>query len=142
MVDQITAGLGKITLACLNIKFGSAEKHFGVYSMEKQNPRIGIIERFGTYIDSMRHWSTAAWRISALMAKGAYLLGERQRLFRLLGEKVFTRIQEGQIKDKDWEAIVHQLDKITKKIEIEERLIRQIRFNSSLRQTSGEETHP
>jgi hypothetical protein len=106
--------------------------------MEKQD--AGVIERVGTGIDAVRRWGGTFWRISALMAKGAYLVGERQRLFQQLGEKVYDRIQKGEIKDKDWEAIVHQLDRVTKKIEIEEILIRGLRFGTSSRQAREEVT--
>jgi hypothetical protein len=106
--------------------------------MEKQG--AGALERVGTGIDSVRRWGTILWRISALMAKGAYLVAERQRLFQLLGEKVYERIQKGELKDKDWEQVVHQLDRLSKKIEIEEILIRNLRFGTTGRQSRDEVT--
>ena len=62
------------------------------------------------------------------MAKGAYLLGERQRLLNRLGEEAFDRLKSGEWKGENLESLVKQLERTTKKIEIEERLIQQARF--------------
>ncbi len=62
------------------------------------------------------------------MAKGAYLLGERQRLLNRLGEEAFQRIKSGEWKGDSLEALVKQLERTTKKIEIEEKLIQNARF--------------
>ena len=63
-----------------------------------------------------------------MMAKGAYLLAERRRLFLKLGEEAYRRLQEGQWKDPALEALTHQLDRLSKKVRIEEKLIQNTRF--------------
>ena len=80
------------------------------------------------------------WRVTALMAKGAYLIGERRRLLVKLGEDVYEKIRAGEVKHEAWTPLVHQLDRITKKIEIEEMLVRNARFGSSSRATAPETT--
>ncbi len=91
---------------------------------------IGRLERFGTGVDSARRWGMMVWRLSVLMAKGAYLLGERRRLFAKLGEEAFRRFQSGELKSEALHPLVHQVERITKKIEIEEMLVRSLRFGS------------
>ncbi len=95
----------------------------------------GLLERFGTSIDRARRYSSMLWRVTALMAKGAFLVNERRRLIAKLGEDVYERIQSGELKHESWEPLVHQLDRLTKKIEIEEMLVRNARFGSSSRAT-------
>ena len=51
----------------------------------------GKLEKIGTGIDILRLWSIKAWKIGMLMAKGAYLLSERRRLFSQLGEEVYYK---------------------------------------------------
>ena len=62
------------------------------------------------------------------MAKGAYLLGERRRLLNRLGEEAFDRLKSGEWKAENLESLTKQLERTTKKIEIEEKLIQQARF--------------
>jgi len=63
-----------------------------------------------------------------LMAKGAYLLGERRRLLLKLGEEAFARLKSEDWKAADLEQLVRQLERVSKKIEIEEKLIQEERF--------------
>ncbi len=93
----------------------------------------GALERFGTSVDSARRWGSMLWRVTALMAKGALLINERRRLFVKLGEAAYEKIQSGEIKNEAWTPMVHQLDRLTKKIEIEEMLVRNARFGVSSR---------
>jgi hypothetical protein len=100
------------------------------------NPeRAGVIERIGTGIDAARRWGNSFWRLSVLMAKGAYLLQERKRLFGKLGEEVYERVRKGELKSPALEPLVHQLDRLTKKVEIEEMLVRSLRFGQPVRST-------
>lgn len=62
------------------------------------------------------------------MAKGAYLVTERKRIFRELGEEVYTRLTKGEITISGVEGKVKELDRLTKKVELEEMLIRNLRF--------------
>jgi hypothetical protein len=100
------------------------------------NPeRAGILERIGTGIDAARSWGNNFWRLSVLMAKGAYLLQERKRLFGKLGEEVYDRVKKGELNSPTLEPLVHQLDRLTKKVEIEEMLVRSLRFGQPVRPT-------
>ena len=65
------------------------------------------------------------------MAKGAYLLGERRRLLLKLGQEAFGRMKNGEWKSEDLDQLVKQLDRVSKKIEIEEKLIQSARFGNS-----------
>ena len=109
-------------------------------SPESEQNTESRLERFGTFIDSIRLWTTKAWKISLLMAKGAYLLSERRRLFLKLGEDVYYKIQKGEMRIPDLEFIVSQLDRLTKKVELEEMLIRNIRFGSKIARVQQEES--
>ena len=62
------------------------------------------------------------------MAKGGYLITERKRLFAKLGEDVYFKIQKGEWRNVELEPLVKQLERLSKKIEIEEMLVRSIRF--------------
>ncbi|MBI4405324.1 MAG: hypothetical protein HY537_14265 [Deltaproteobacteria bacterium] len=93
--------------------------------------KAGMLERSGLAMDSVRTWLTRFWKIGLLMAKGAYLIGERRRLFLRLGEEVYYKICKGELRHAELESVVHQLDRLTKKIEIEEMLIRNLRFGTS-----------
>lgn len=62
------------------------------------------------------------------MAKGAYLVGERRRLFQRLGEEIYYKVVKGEFAHADLEPLVRELDRLTKKVELEEMLIRGLRF--------------
>jgi len=100
--------------------------------MDKQE-RVGALEKFGTTVDGVRGWGTKIWRLSVLMTKGAYLLGERRRLFTKLGEEVYALVHKGEIKNEQIQTLVHQLDRVTKKVEIEEMLVDNLRFGPANR---------
>lgn len=106
--------------------------------------KVGILERVGTTVDLFRQWISKAWRIGMLMVKGAYLLGERRRLFVKLGEEVYYKISKGELRNAELEPLVHQLDRLTKKVEIEEMLIRSLRFGTprGTTRTSSSESPP
>jgi hypothetical protein len=89
---------------------------------------VSFLERFASGIDQSRMWFSKAWRIGTLMAKGAYLIGERKRLFTRLGEQVYYKVLKGELTNAEIEPLVHQLDRLTKKVEIEEMLIRSMRY--------------
>ncbi len=98
--------------------------------LENGSESVGTLEKVGTFIDGFRLWVTRGWRIALLMGKGAYIVGERRRLFVRLGEEVFTKMQGGLLRDPDLEPLVEQLEKLTRKVEIEETMIRSIRFGN------------
>ena len=75
-------------------------------------------------------WMGKAWKIGVLMAKGAYLLGERRRLLLKLGDEAFARLKSAEWKADDLDPLVKQLERVTKKIDIEEKLIQAERFGS------------
>lgn len=110
-------------------------------SLDKQQS-VGTLERLGTAIDSVRGLGTKAWKLGVLMAKGAYLIGERRRLFLKLGEEVYEKIRKGELQNSDLEPLVHQLDRMTKKVEIEEILIRRLRFETRDDRPPRPETKP
>lgn len=100
--------------------------------------KAGIVERVGTSIGDARLWFSKAWRIGILMAKGAYLLGERRRLFERLGEEVYFKVLKGELQNSELEPLVKQLERLSKKIEIEEMLIRSLRFGRQSRATAND----
>lgn len=91
------------------------------------------VEKVGNSFDGIKMWFSKAYRIGVLMANGAYLLSERRRLFGKLGEEVYARIARGELKSPELEPLVHQLDRLTKKVEIEEILIRNLRYGKPAR---------
>jgi len=86
------------------------------------------LEKLMTWLYEVRLWFTRAARLGQLMARGGYLIGERQRLFVKLGEVVYEKTQQGALNPAELEFLVHQIDRLTKKLEIEEMLIRSLRF--------------
>jgi hypothetical protein len=98
------------------------------------------IERLGATTDIVRLWLSKAWRIGVMMTKGAYLLGERKRLLRKLGEEAYTKLASGEWKSTELDPMVRQLERLTKKVEIEEMLIRGVRFGTKPGRNRGPET--
>jgi hypothetical protein len=102
--------------------------------MQPRNSSLGALETIMTWLYDVRLWFTQAARLGQLMARGAYLLGERRRLFVKLGEMVYEKhLGDGSlVADESWQKrvqqLVHQIDRLTKKLEIEEMLIRSVRF--------------
>lgn len=102
---------------------------------------ISTLEKFGTGIDTFRGWLVQAWKVSLNMGKGAYLLSERRRLFSHLGEEVYYKFIKGELQNTELEPIIKQLERLTKKVEIEEMLIRSIRFGRSGRKARKGSMH-
>lgn len=67
------------------------------------------------------------------MAKGAYLVTERKRLLRDLGEIVYQRLSAGQEALTELDGRVKELERLTKKVELQEILIRNLRFGEARR---------
>lgn len=82
----------------------------------------------GSSLFSLRLWLSKSWRIGVLMAKGSYLLSERRRLLHRLGEQVYRQKLDGKWDPAAFDELVHQLDRLTKKIAVEEVLINRIRY--------------
>lgn len=89
---------------------------------------VSFLERLGNTVDGIRYWSVHSWRIGSLMLKGAYLSNERRRLFNKLGEGVYYKMVKGEMQNAELEPMVKALERIAKKIELEEVLIRRLRF--------------
>jgi hypothetical protein len=96
------------------------------------------VERAVNQWDIVRYWFTRAWRIGLLMAKGSYLISERKKLFTRLGEETFAKMQKGDLSFIELAPLSKEIQDLTKKIEIEELLIRKVRFGTSSRQSSFE----
>lgn len=92
---------------------------------------LNHLERFLTQVDVVRFWFTRSWRIGIMMAKGGYLISERKKLFKRLGEEAFHRIQKGDLSLSDLIPLTQEIKELTKKIEIQELLIRRLRFGTS-----------
>ncbi len=90
--------------------------------------KIPFFERMGGSVDAVRSWLFKAWRLGTLMAKGAYLIGERKTLLHKLGQETYRCFQNGQLSNATIEPLVRQLDRLNKKIEIEETLIENLRY--------------
>ena len=94
------------------------------------------LERGGTPANVLRFWFTRAWKIGLLMAKGGYLLSERKKLFKRLGEETYYRIQKGDLSLTELIPLTEEIKALTKKIELEELLIRRVRFGTAFRRRS------
>jgi hypothetical protein len=86
------------------------------------------LERMGSSLFSLRLWLSKSWRIAVLMTKGSYLLAERRRLLLRLGEELFQQRSRGELKPEAFEDTIQRLDRLTKKIAVEEVLINRIRY--------------
>ena len=104
--------------------------------MENTEP-IGFLERLGTAVYSFRAWLTKMRKLTVVMAKGGYIVNERKRLFIKLGEEVYYKISRGEMRSADLDPIVEQLDRLTRKVEVEELLVRHIRFGKQSGKRSG-----
>ena len=91
---------------------------------------LGVLEKIGTWFDLFRAWLTKAWRIGILMAKGSYLVGERRRLFQKLGEDLYRSFSEQGANPERFTPTIQALNRTTKKIELEEVLIKNLRFGT------------
>lgn len=96
--------------------------------MKKSFIPISFLERFGNAVDDTRYWLVHTLRLGSLMAKGAYLVNERKRLLQRLGERVYEMAKNGVVVSPDLESEFHEIERLTKKVEIEEMLIRRLRF--------------
>jgi diadenosine tetraphosphatase ApaH/serine/threonine PP2A family protein phosphatase len=107
---------------------------------------MGTLEKLMTWLYEVRLWFTRAARLGQLMARGGYLIGERQRLFGKLGELAYEKCQHGGLNPSELEPMVRQIERLTKKLEIEEMLIRSVRFGVKPerphRHSSGPESAP
>jgi len=92
---------------------------------------LNKLELVMTQIDVVRFWFTRSWRIGMMMAKGGYLTSERKKLFRRLGEEAFYQMQKGDMSLSDLVPLTQEIKDLTKKIEIQELLIRRLRFGTS-----------
>lgn len=99
-----------------------------------------LVERFAARLDVVRAVASNLWRLGSLMVKGAYLVGERKRLLTKLGEQALDSIQKGRIQDPELHATVQQLLRVTKKLELEEILVRNARHGVRLGRTSRDST--
>lgn len=93
----------------------------------------GVLERFGTVLFGIRQWVDNGWRMALLLGKGAYLLGERKRMFLRLGEEAYRKVRSGEINDAELKPLVDQLERMTRKVKIEEMLIQRLRFGGKIR---------
>lgn len=107
-------------------------------SEELSSPKESIPEKVTQHWDTLRLWMTQTWRIGMLLSKGGYLTSERKRLFTKLGEDVYYRMQKGEFSNPDLEPIVKNIDKLTRKLELEELQIRAVRFGHSRQKDSTE----
>ncbi len=88
-------------------------------------------EWFLFQMDVIRFWFTRAWRIGILMAKGGYLTSEKKKLFNRLGEEAFYRMQKGDLSLTELIPLTQKIQNLIQKIEIQELLIRRLRFGTS-----------
>jgi|GEM_PF-7094654 len=94
------------------------------------NPNASM-DRLFLWWDGMKRWFSQAAKLGLMMAKGAYLLGERQRLLAKLGEKVYDQIKAGTLSQEELKPVVENLERLTESIEHEEKRIQDLR-NSGL----------
>jgi hypothetical protein len=98
--------------------------------MSDTNPNASL-EKLLLWWDGMKRWFYQAGKLGLMMARGAYLLGERQRLLAKLGEKVIDQLKNGSLSEAELKPMVENLERLTQSIELEERRIQDVR-NSGL----------
>jgi len=103
---------------------------------------LNQLEKWVDYLDVVRFWFTRSGRIGLLMAKGGYLFSERKKLFKKLGEETYYRIQKGDLSLSELISLTEEIKDLTKKIEIEELLIRRLRFGTSYKRKKGSSKTP
>lgn len=89
------------------------------------------MEKLLLWWDGMKRWFSQAAKLGLMMARGAYLLGERRRLLTKLGEQVFDQMKKGDLSQDSLKPVVENLDRLTQSIEAEEQRIQEVR-NSGL----------
>lgn len=94
--------------------------------MEKDN--FGWFERLADGVDTSRRLVTNFSKLAFIMSKGAYLVEERRRLFEELGRSYFDLVAAGKIPAGELETTIKHIERLSKKIDLEEILIRQFRF--------------
>lgn len=67
-------------------------------------------------------------KLAFVMVKGAYLVEERRRLFEELGTKYYEQFGHQLVRDETLQKTIQHIERLSKKIETEEILIRQFRF--------------
>lgn len=104
------------------------------------NPNAGV-EKLLLWWDGMKRWFYQAARLGWMMARGAYLLGERRRLLAKLGEQVLDQMKKGGLSAEPLRLIIENLELVTQSIESEERRIQEVR-NSGLENQEAPPIHP
>lgn len=94
--------------------------------MEKDN--FGWFERLADGVDASRRLVTNFSKLAFIMSKGAYLVEERRRLFEELGRSYFDLVAQGKVPVSELETTIKHIERLSKKIDLEEILIRQFRF--------------
>lgn len=101
---------------------------------DKKNQHIALAaEKMGSTLDAFRMWITQSWKIALMLTKGAYLLSERKALFKKLGQDVYYKIKKGEWQNSELDQTVNQIDRLSKKIELEELQIRNVRYGKKNR---------
>jgi hypothetical protein len=127
------------------VKIGTGEKSVRDQLDAEPSSKIKVtsdfalnqLEKWVNYLDVIRFWFTRSGRIGLLMAKGGYLLSERKKLFKRLGEETYYRIQKGDLSLSELIPLTEEIKDLTQKIEIEELLIRRLRFGTSYKRKKG-----
>lgn len=108
----------------------------------KPNTMETSLERWFARFDGVRNGFYTWFSIALRMFRGAYLVSEKRGLHEKLGKQVFERFADRVADDIELGALVKQLDRTNKKLELEERLIRNLRFGYSRRSESSSSQSP
>lgn len=88
------------------------------------------IDKVGRTTSSFLNLFFQGWKIAMLMMKGAYLTQERNSLFKQLGEKVYSKVLQGEFQLPEFQSTIDSLERLRRKMEVEERLIFQLRYGN------------
>ncbi len=77
---------------------------------------------------------TNASKITVVMLRGSYWLGEKRRLLFLLGLESFDNADGHELPTDAMRALVEQIQKLNRKLEAEENLIQEICFGVEWRE--------
>ena len=96
--------------------------------------------------DAVRGEAVRGWKILLRLLKGSQLTQERRKILLELGAVAAERLRDGRWAEIDEApkvtALIDQLDRLDRKLRLEERLIAQLRARGAARTTAGSRPSP
>jgi hypothetical protein len=98
--------------------------------------RINTTGFFG-FKTALELWITKASKITVVMLRGSYWLGEKRRLLLLLGMESFDKIGSQTLPTDSMRTLTEQIHKLNRKLEAEESLIQEICFGTEFKEDTN-----